>query len=68
MYGIAHGNHQKIISGGTTAGENCDHGLTGSYGGCREGHIAPDWLLIYEIAEETSILYLMRTGSHSDLF
>ncbi|WP_438474853.1 type II toxin-antitoxin system mRNA interferase toxin, RelE/StbE family [Selenomonas sputigena] len=30
--------------------------------------MVPDWLLIYEIAEETLILYLMRTGSHSDLF
>ena len=57
-------NYQR----GNTAGENCDHGLTDSYGGCRECHIAPDWLLIYEIAEETLILYLMRTGSHSDLF
>lgn len=28
----------------------------------------PDWLLIYEISGGDLILYLTRTGSHSDLF
>lgn len=45
-----------------------DHDLGGNYKGCRECHIAPDWLLIYEIVEEELLLYLMRTGTHSDLF
>lgn len=45
-----------------------DHALTGNYKGCRECHITPDWLLIYELAESELILYLTRTGSHSDLF
>ena len=45
-----------------------DHNLSGDYAGCRECHITPDWLLIYEVAEESLILYLTRTGSHSDLF
>lgn len=45
-----------------------DHALTGNYEGCRECHIQPDWLLIYEIFENDLILYLTRTGSHSDLF
>lgn len=45
-----------------------DHGLLGKYTGCRECHITPDWLLIYEIDGEELILYLTRTGSHSDLF
>ncbi|MDD7185979.1 MAG: type II toxin-antitoxin system mRNA interferase toxin, RelE/StbE family, partial [Oscillospiraceae bacterium] len=36
--------------------------------GCRECHILPDWLLIYEIADDELILYLTRTGTHSDLF
>ena len=26
-----------------------DHALTGDYSGCRECHIAPDWLLVYEV-------------------
>ncbi|MDO5563392.1 MAG: type II toxin-antitoxin system YafQ family toxin [Synergistaceae bacterium] len=42
--------------------------LSGDYIGCRECHVAPDWLLIYEIVEDTLILYLTRTGTHSDLF
>ena len=45
-----------------------DHALSGDYSGCRECHIAPDWLLVYEVVERDLILYLMRTGTHSDLF
>jgi len=45
-----------------------DHSLLGDYVRCRECHITPDWLLIYEIADEELILYLTRTGTHSDLF
>ena len=48
--------------------KNRDHQLSGAYAGCRECHITPDWLLIYEVADEELILYLTRTGSHSDLF
>lgn len=47
---------------------NKDHNLIGNYSGCRECHITPDWLLIYEINEDELILHLLRTGSHSDLF
>lgn len=45
-----------------------DHPLKGNFEGCRECHITPDWLLIYELAETELILYLTRTGTHSDLF
>ena len=47
-----------------------DHALTNSknYKGVRECHIQPDWLLIYKIENETLILNLIRTGTHSDLF
>ena len=45
-----------------------DHKLIGNYQGCRECHITSDWLLIYEISEDELILYLTRTGTHSDLF
>ena len=48
--------------------KNHDHILQGNYDGCRECHITPDWLLIYEISEGELILYLTRTGMHSDLF
>lgn len=45
-----------------------DHELSGNYEGFRECHIEPDWLLIYRKNNEQIILYLLRTGSHSDLF
>lgn len=45
-----------------------DHPLTGDYVGFRECHITPDWLLIYRISSNELILYLTRTGTHSDLF
>ena len=45
-----------------------DHALTGDYSGCRECHIAPDWLLVYEVLQDELLLYLTRTGTHSDLF
>ena len=45
-----------------------DHQLSGKYIGCRECHIEPDWLLIYSIDNTKLILYLVRNGSHSDLF
>jgi mRNA interferase YafQ len=45
-----------------------DHALTGEYRGCRECHIRPDWLLVYEIDSNNLYLYLIRTGSHSELF
>ena len=43
-----------------------DHMLAGGYRGTRECHIAPDWLLIYELAESEAVL--IRTGTHADLF
>lgn len=45
-----------------------DHLLTGDYGGFRECHITPDWLLVYQIREHELVLFLSRTGTHSDLF
>lgn len=43
-----------------------DHVLIGNYVGHRECHIAPDWLLIYQVTEAE--LILVRTGSHGELF
>ncbi len=45
-----------------------DHSLIGNYANTRECHIQPDWLLIYRIDKELNVLYLIRTGSHSELF
>lgn len=48
--------------------QNRDHPLTGEYKGCRECHIAPDWLLIYRVDRCRLVLIEHRTGTHSDLF
>ena len=45
-----------------------DHGLRGNLNGFRECHIQPDWLLIYRIINKTCVLYILDTGSHSDLY
>ena len=45
-----------------------DHNLSGNYNGFRACHIAPDWLLIYQVNNNELVLVLSRTGSHSDLF
>lgn len=59
----------KILSEGKTLPlQYKDHNLSGDYSGCRECHITPDWLLIYEVSNKELVLYLMRTGTHSDLF
>lgn len=45
-----------------------DHQLTGNLHDFRECHIEPDWLLMYQIYEDTLILSATATGSHADLF
>lgn len=47
-----------------------DHKLWNNkyYNNCRECHIEPDWLLIYKYLDNNLLLYLVSTGSHSDLF
>ena len=43
-----------------------DHILhSGDMKGVHDAHLAPDWVLLYEIQGETLVLY--RTGTHSDL-
>jgi mRNA interferase YafQ len=43
-----------------------DHPLSGEWKHHRDCHIEPDWLLLYKIDDND--LYLVRTGSHADLF
>jgi mRNA interferase YafQ len=46
--------------------KNRDHQLGGTWGGHRDCHIEPDWILIYKILDDE--IRLERTGTHSDLF
>ena len=60
---IAKGNQQTRL-----VEDYEDHDLSGDWKGHRELHILPDWLLIYYIEDNTLVLNLTRTGTHSDLF
>ena len=59
----------KILAAGETLDKkHRDHELSGNYANCRECHVEPDLLLVYRYVEDQLILYLVRTGTHSDLF
>ena len=44
-----------------------DHPLKGQWSGHREFHLEPDWLVIYRI-ENNATLILVSTGTHANLF
>ena len=58
----------KLSKGEPLPPHNRDHQLIGPLSDFRECHIEPDWLLIYKVLNDTLVLRLIRTGSHSDLF
>lgn len=58
---------ERLANGEELPSHNRDHSLTGNWIGFRECHIKPDWLLIYRIYDNTLVLSLTRTGTHSDL-
>lgn len=35
---------------------------------CRECHIEPDWLLVYQYQDNKLVLLLVNIGSHSEIF
>ena len=55
-----------LLSGKQLPREFKDHAMVGNWGGHRDCHIEPDWLLIYQLKEDE--LRLERTGTHADLF
>lgn len=59
---------ETLASGNPLAEKFRDHSLGGAYSGFRECHVQPDWLLVYRADENELILFLFRTGTHSDLF
>lgn len=61
---------EKLANKETLDAKYKDHQLINdkTYKDCRECHIEPDWLLIYKYKEDTLLLVLFATGSHSELF
>ena len=61
---------KSLANGETLDLKYRDHALqdTKYYRNCRECHIEPDWLLVYKYKDVEIILYLVETGSHSDIF
>lgn len=57
-----------LSQGHILAPEFRDHPLKWAFTGIRECHISPDILLMYEIDKKKWIIYLVRIGSHSELF
>jgi mRNA interferase YafQ len=55
-----------LIEGGPLPAHYKDHPLSGDWKHFRDCHIEPGWLLIYKV--DGNDLYLVRTGTHSDLF
>ena len=45
-----------------------DHQLKGTWQHFRECHIKPDWLLVYQVDISEQLLYLVRLGSHNQIF
>lgn len=44
------------------------HKLVGDYEGCWECHLKPDWPLVWKQNDESKVLAMIDTGSHSDIF
>ncbi len=59
---------EQLANGKTLEPKYMDHSLSNNYKGCRECHVEPDWLLIYEFQDDVLVLILYRVGSHSELF
>jgi mRNA interferase YafQ len=55
-----------LAEGGALPQRYKDHALSGDWKHHRDSHIEPDWLLMYTI--DGNDLYLVRTGTHADLF
>ena len=60
--------HERLVRGEPLPEQNRDHNLAGGWGGYRECHIAPDWLLIYRVDETNNVIEYVRMGTHAELF
>ncbi len=61
---------EKIANGKKLEEKYKDHLLINDkyYKDCRECHIKPDLLLVYQYQKEKNVLFLVGIGSHSEIF
>jgi mRNA interferase YafQ len=57
---------KELSQNGDLQAKNKSHKLSGNYTGFFEAHILPDWLIIWR--KKDNKIFLVRTGTHSDLF
>ena len=57
---------ELLLEGQVMPAKYRDHRLAGKLSSCRDCHIRPDLLLLYQISNNDIIL--QRLGSHSELF
>ena len=59
----------KLANGEELEEKYKNHMLTNSkrYKNCGECHITPDWLLVYKYIEKELVLFLVQTGSDSEV-
>ena len=58
----------SLINGVPLGARFLNHKLSGTWRDCYECHLRPDMLFIYTIEKETNFIYLLRLGSHTELF
>ena len=59
---------ERLANGEILEKKYNDHKLQGEYSGCRECHVSPDLLLVYQKRDDVLVLLCVAVGSHSDLF
>ena len=59
---------ELLEAGNTLPPKYKNHKLKGEWIGVWDCHIQPDWVLLYRKDEKAKIIYLIATGTHSDLF
>ena len=57
-----------LANTGALPPQYCNHPLVGLGEDVWECHLEPDLLLVYKKFDDVLVLYLLRLGSHSELF
>ena len=59
---------ELLVSDAELPPKYCDHPLHNNWEGCRDCHVRPDVVLIYQKTTDGLVLHLLRIGGHSEVF